>query len=465
MEWNEVCSLVRTNEDEYTLRIYHLPRAEAQEMRGQDSVVLDNLTGLVSKLPVMDVGMEGRTNFILPDNGKLQLYKMDKGREFVKQEQFNGTSFHGTKEEVTAQIQESLQGRGYHPRPCACFLDVDVLKTLQKIMEHNTEYHQTDFPYDRETLMAAAKDGKAPKYFFWLSRRGGTHCFKEEQVYMEKTSPHNSWNANGNSKKEHPRAFWVELQGQDMEGNGIRGNVFEIDYQKHLDYLSTHSSTPVWVDIIFQNRPGYRTFGFQQYEKDWPSIVQEYGKIEKVSYGVEDSEQFAHSVLGGRRMFLQDAVEMEVDDYVKLIDKERLHGYGYTVDDLLLTAPLDAEKAIQHGLECFMLNQDNSKEKISDHRAYEWAVSRERLFGMPAGEKEILQYFKHGSSPLFTVGEMQKIYALVLQAGMENEPGEKELHSILRKVECVLAGGIWENNGEQVQKVREAEISQEEITP
>ncbi|MDE7327921.1 MAG: hypothetical protein K2N63_16865 [Lachnospiraceae bacterium] len=155
-------------------------------------------------------------------------------------------------------------------------------------------------------------------------------------------------------------------------------------------------------------------------------------------------------------MFLQDAVEMEVDDYVKLIDKERLHGYGYTVDDLLLTAPLDAEKAIQHGLECFMLNQDNSKEKISDHRAYEWAVSRERLFGMPAGEKEILQYLKQGVSSLFTMGEMQKIYALVLQAGMENELGEKELHSILHKVECLLSGGMQRNSNEKVQELQGA---------
>jgi len=462
MEWNEVCSLVRTSEDEYTLRIYHLPRTETQEMRCQDSEVLGSLTGLVSGLPVMDAGMEGRTNFILPDNGKLRLYKTDRGRDFVKQRRLNGTGCRGKKEEVMAQVKESLRARGYQPRSCACFRDVDVLKTLQKIMEHNTEYYQTDFRYDRETLTAAAKDGKAPKYFFWLTRRGGTHCFKEGQVYMEKVSPHNYWNSNGNPKGEHPRAFWVELQGQDVEGDMVRGNILEIDYQKHLDYLSTHSATPVWVDAIFQNRPGYRTFSFREYEKDWQSIIQEYGKVEKIRYGVEDPEWLTQSVLGGRRMFLADAVEMQVDDYVKLIDKERLHGYGYTEDDLLLTGPLDAEKAVQHGLECFMLNQDNSKERVPDHRAYEWAVSREKLFGMPAGEKETLQYFKQDASPLFTVGEMQKIYALVLQAGMENGLGEKELHSILRKAECVLAEGMRGNRYKEAQQVREMETLQEE---
>ena len=254
----------------------------------------------------------------------------------------------------------------------------------------------------------------------------------------------------------------MELQGQDVEGDMVRGNILEIDYQKHLDYLSTHSATPVWVDAIFQNQPGYRTFSFREYEKDWQSIIQEYGKVEKIRYGVEDPERLTRSVLGGRRMFLADAVEMQVDDYVKLIDKERLHGYGYTEDDLLLTGPLDAEKAVQHGLECFMLNQDNSKERIPDHRAYEWAVSREKLFGMPAGEKEILQYFKQDASPLFTVGEMQKIYALVLQVGMENGSGEKELHSILRKAECVLAEGMRGDHCGEAQQVREMGTLQEE---
>ncbi|MCI8645051.1 MAG: hypothetical protein HFG79_16585 [Lachnospiraceae bacterium] len=445
MEWSEVCSLTRTGKNEYALRIYCLPRMEVQEMREKESDAAGCLEDVFLGLPVMDAAMEGRTNFILPDNGKLRLCKLDKGREFVKQRQFNGTGYRGTQPEVMAQMRESLWGRGYHPRPCACFRDVDVLKTLQKIMEHNTEYYQTDFQYDRETLTDAAKDRNAPKRFFWLTRRGGTHCFMEEHVYLKETSQHNSWNSYGSSRGEHPRTFWVELQGQDMEEDGVRGSIFEIDYQKHLDYLSTHSVTPDWVDIVFQNRPGYQTFGFQEYWENWQSIGQEYGRVENVNYGVKDPELFHQTVLEGREIFLGDAREMEVEDYVKLIDKERLHGYGYTMDDLFLTGPLDTEKAIQHGLECFMLNQDNSKERIPDHKLYEWAVSRGKLFGMPAREKEILEYLKQDACPLFTKEEIQKIYTLVLQAGIKNEPGEKELRSILRKAECLLPEGMKED--------------------
>lgn len=154
-------------------------------------------------------------------------------------------------------------------------------------------------------------------------------------------------------------------------------------------------------------------------------------------------------------MFFGDAKEMEVEDYVKLIDKERLHGYGYTTDDLFLTGPLDTEKAIQHGLECFMLNRDNTKESIPDHKAYEWALTTGKLFGMPAREKEILEYLKQDARPLFTKEEMQKIYTLVLQAGIKNEPGEKELRSILHKTECLLSEGMREDICEKTLEVQE----------
>ncbi|MDE7327769.1 MAG: hypothetical protein K2N63_16075 [Lachnospiraceae bacterium] len=229
--------------------------------------MLDSLTGLVLGLLVIDAGMKGRTNFILPDNGKLRLYKTDRGRDFVKQRRLNGRSCRGTKEEVMAQVKESLRARGYHPRFCACFRDVDVIKTLQKIMEHNTEYYQTDFRYDRETL-TAAKDGKAPSIFSGLPAVGEPIVLRRDR-YIWRRSAH----IITGTQMGTPRAFWMELQGQDVEGDMVRGNILEIDYQKHLDYLSTHSTTPVWVDAIFQNRLRYRTFGFREYEKDWQSII------------------------------------------------------------------------------------------------------------------------------------------------------------------------------------------------
>ena len=145
--------------------------------------------------------------------------------------------------------------------------------------------------------------------------------------------------------------------------------------------------------------------------------------------------------------------------------RERLHGSGDTTADLLLNRPMDAERAVKHGLECFALNRDGTKESVFSHEAFERATLREKLFGMDAGEKEILRYFKQDAIPLFTGSEMQKIYALALQAGMGNEPGDEEvLGSILHKAECMLSGEAGRDIRENKEEAQEAEAVQEEIT-
>ena len=85
---------------------------------------------------------------------------------------------------------------------------------------------------------------------------------------------------------------------------------------------------------------------------------------------------------------------------------------------------------------------------------------------MLASEKAILKYFKQDAQPLFTEGEMQKIHALVLQAGMRNEPEENGLlGSILRKTECVLSGGICQDIQEKIPGMLAQEGWQGEMEP
>ena len=63
---------------------------------------------------------------------------------------------------------------------------------------------------------------------------------------------------------------------------------------------------------------------------------------------------------------------------------EIYHDYGYTADDLVLTGPLDAEKAVKNGLVCYALSPDGSKELIADRENYQERHYRGALFGMTA---------------------------------------------------------------------------------
>lgn len=353
-----------------------------------------------------------------------------------------------------AQLRDGLREQGYHFRPNACFQDVDVLETLRKIMEHNTSFNQTDFRYDREMLLEAAGDRDAPRNFFWMSRDGGTWCFPERGVHIQQTSQWNTWLFYGGCRSDHVKAFWVHLDG--MYGGRVAGDILEMDYQKHLDYLCTHSHEPERAEVAFKGPAGTRIFGYQEFDQNWPSITERYGATERIRYLVGDEAQLARDMAEARRMFW-DAVEpMDIDSYVARLDHDRLHDYGYTAGDMGLTGPVDAELAVRQGLECYILEPDGSRELACSHAAYQEALSHGKLFGMAAGEKEILRYLKQDAVPLFNKEEMWEIYSLALQAGMEDGAGESGLlDSIIHKAECFLPGA----------EEREEDIQGEEALP
>lgn len=53
-----------------------------------------------------------------------------------------------------------------------------------------------------------------------------------------------------------------------MRDDRVMGDILEIDYQKHLDYLCTHSHDPAKVEVVFKNPNSCRTFGWQEYEQN-----------------------------------------------------------------------------------------------------------------------------------------------------------------------------------------------------
>jgi hypothetical protein len=281
-----------------------------------------------------------------------------------------------------------------------------------------------------------------------MSRGGGTWCFAEPEVYIRNTSQHNTWNYYGGSKSEHVKTFWIELKG--MRDEKVMGDIVEMDYQKHLDYLCTHSFEPTAVEIVFKNPNDVRTFSYQEYDQNFQSIAQRYGTVERVYFRVADPYALSRAAIEAHGLFWDATEPMKIDDYVKRLDRDRLHDYGYTADDLVLTGPLDAEKAVKNGLACYALSPDGSKELIADRENYQERHYRGALFGMTAEERDTLQYFKQDCIPLFSHGEMREIYSLAVQAGMENNPEKTPLlDRIIHKAECAMSNAETESALEQ----------------
>ncbi|WFR59141.1 hypothetical protein QA584_08655 [Anaerocolumna sp. AGMB13025] len=415
-----------------------MPRDKIGQIRQRSPVVEGDMRRIFSEIHTGEEQPESICNFVLPHSNGLRLFTVDMGEDFAEKNRHNGCSVRGAREQIMADLRDTLKEQGYRLYGNASFLNVDVLGTLQKIMEHNTDYYQSDFQYDVTKLQEAAADRNADRHFFWLSRGSGTWCFAEPDVYISNTSPHNTWNYYGaGNKSEHVKTFWIELKG--MRDEKVMGDIVELDYQKHLDYLCTHSFEPSAVEIVFKNPNDVRTFSYQEYDQNFQSIAQRYGTVERVAFRVTDPYELSRAAIEAHGLFWDAAEPMDIDTYVKRLEHDRLHDYGYTADDLVLTGPLDAEKAIKNGLACYALYPDGSKELIPGREVYQERHYRGALFGMTAEERSILQYFKQDCIPLFTKEEMREICSLAVQAGMENDPARSRLlDKIIHKAECML---------------------------
>jgi hypothetical protein len=130
--------------------------------------------------------------------------------------------------------------------------NVDVTATLGAIMEINTEHYKDDFRYDVEMFKEAAQHPDSENNrLVWLSRRCGTECFFERDVYLVPSKAYETWQYHANSKGERPHAYAVCVKG--TENGHIIGDIFELDYRAHAadvkkDALATVSVQALYAD-------------------------------------------------------------------------------------------------------------------------------------------------------------------------------------------------------------------------
>lgn len=297
MEYNQINALSKLGANDYELWELTMPREKIHEIRQTPEAVSGDLRQIFEGVSLTDEQPEGTFQFVLPHEDGLRLIPVDMGTEFVDRNRYNGTSVRGSREEIIAELRENLKTQGYSLRPSAAFVDVDVIATMQKIMEHNTDFYQTDFKYDMETLREAAEDRGGYRNFFWLTRKNGTWCFPERDVYIRNTYAANTWTYYGGSRDENVKAFWIDIKRVEGDDKKLIGDIVEMDYQKHLDYLCTHSFDPAYAEVVFKSPNDVRTFPYQEYNENWQSIGQRYGTVERVKYWVENQQEFAYAVI------------------------------------------------------------------------------------------------------------------------------------------------------------------------
>jgi len=190
------------------------------------------------------------------------------------------------------------------------FENVDVLASLEAILKQNTGFYQSDFDIDKQIIAEkAASPSKEDKTLLWLSRPSGTYCFRERDVFISDTAPHNTWRYYKEQSRDPILAYAVELTG--TEGGKIKGNLYELDYEKHYERVKDNTVDAGTVTLVYEQgtreQPADRRFdGYPD-----PQL----GKFERFEVQPKDPEALQSLLREERRSREQSAVPGDLETH------------------------------------------------------------------------------------------------------------------------------------------------------
>ena len=156
------------------------------------------------------------------------------------------------------------------------FENMDILACLDAVMKQNTGFYQSDFEIDKEIIQkAAASPDREDRTLLWLSRPSGTHCFRERDVFLKDTAPHNTWRFYMEQTSDRILAYAIELTGK--EHGKIKGNLYELDYSRHYERVKEKGLPADTVKLIYER--GEQMIPAGQYFNGSPDP--QFGKFER----------------------------------------------------------------------------------------------------------------------------------------------------------------------------------------
>ena len=134
------------------------------------------------------------------------------------------------------------------------FMNIDLMGNLEKIMRINTRSYQSDFEWDRETLMDAAVNADIvplrDRIYLWMSRPCGTWCVKEKDVFLEPACAYNIWSYYAGETSQRILAYAVEVMG--MEDKKAVGNLYPLDYRKHVESVKNAAIPADRIRMVYE---------------------------------------------------------------------------------------------------------------------------------------------------------------------------------------------------------------------
>ena len=132
------------------------------------------------------------------------------------------------------------------------YRDVDILKSLGRIVDQHTKEFKEDFELDKKIILKMAQSpDENDHHLIWMCRPLGTHCFAERDVFLENTFENRGLYAYHSEKPNKNLLYALHLKRND--GETVKGDIYTLDYTKEVERVSLLSCPVTQVTLYFAN--------------------------------------------------------------------------------------------------------------------------------------------------------------------------------------------------------------------
>lgn len=174
------------------------------------------------------------------------------------------------------------------PEPLRKFMNVDVIASLQSIVEQVNVHYRTDWGYDQQAIQKAAQSDDPEKHnLLWLCRESGTHLHKERDVFIKGTASHNNIQFyHKDCQSEKAVIYSVEITGE--KNGAVRGNLYERDRHQYAELADRGASPYTDETVTFISGEELRIPKEEFKYSSQSDLEYEHGKIMEVRHEAED---------------------------------------------------------------------------------------------------------------------------------------------------------------------------------
>lgn len=169
--------------------------------------------------------------------------------------------------------------------------NVDIIAELQKLVDSHVDSYKEDFDIDKRIIRCAA-ESKEPedKVLMWFCRPHGTHCLRENQVFIQGTRDHNTYRFYAEQTRDECVARVIVPK--EVRKGKVYGEVFEVNYREQAANAVRKAVEPAFDRLIFAD--GYELEAPQRSSfQQAMALVGEHGAVSSYLAIPKDPEALA----------------------------------------------------------------------------------------------------------------------------------------------------------------------------